>query len=355
LLDESDNTFRREREYVAALMGMLNDGYRRGGRTLLCLPPRWELTFLPVFAPKAIAGIGELPDTLASRSIRIELERRAPDETVARFRRRDAETEAAPIRDALAEWAAAQIDALKDARPVLPDELGDRAQDVWQPLIAIADAAGGDWPERARRAAITLSSACPPEDDSIGVRLLGDIRAVFASRGADRLPTSGLLDALHVLEEAPLGDGYGKPLSAHALAKQPKRFKVKPSNIRMPDGSTPKGYLRERFERAFPRYLPPENATAATTAQTSQNREVPNPQQDGAVADYDGGENPYGDGDVAAVAFSGPGTGGNDGPAGVHDTAADHTGNGPRRVCVRCGEVWQGAGTVCDARLDGAP
>jgi hypothetical protein len=40
-------------------------------------------------------------------------------------------------------------------------------------------------------------------------------------------------------------------------------------------------------------------------------------------------------------------------PAGVHDNAADHTGTGPRRVCVRCGEAWQGAGTVCNACLDG--
>jgi Protein of unknown function (DUF3631)/Toprim-like len=302
LLDETDNTFKRDREYVAALMGILNDGYRRGGRTLLCLPPKWEPTLLPVFAPKALAGIGKLPDTVASRSIRIELKRRTPSEHVKRFRRREAEAQAAPLRERLSAWVAQHTDTLADARPSLPDELGDRAQDVWEPLLAIADMAGGTWPERARAAAVELSTGKPADDDSIGVRLLSDIRRCFDERGADRLTTAELLGALCADDEAPWGDWYGKPLSARTLAKLLKPYHVRPSSVKMPDGSTPKGYLREWLEDAFHRYLQPLSATAATLAQPSQKQDVSHPQPHRSVADRESAANPHGYAEVAEVA-----------------------------------------------------
>jgi Protein of unknown function (DUF3631) len=179
LLDETDNTFKRDPQYVATLTGILNSGYRRGGQTLLCLPPNWAPTLLPVFAPKAFAGIGRLPDTVASRSIRIELKRRAPDENVERFRLRDVKADAEPLRNRLDAWATQHKEALAGARPEVPDELSDRAADVWEPLLAIADLAGGDWPERARRAALELSAGGDSEDDSVGVQLLAHIRDRF--------------------------------------------------------------------------------------------------------------------------------------------------------------------------------
>jgi hypothetical protein len=257
LLDEADNTFKRDREYVAALMGILNDGYRRGGRTLLCLPPKWEPSFLPVFAPKALAGIGDLPDTVASRSIRIELKRRAPGEHVERFRYRQVEADAAPLRGRLTAWCEQHLETLANARPEVPDELGDRAADVWEPLLAIADSAGDRWPERARTVAVELSAGKRAENDSIGVRLLADIQCVFDEKAADRLATSQLLDALCANDEAPWGDWYGKPLSGRALAKLIRPYGIRPNQtVWLGQGKSAKGLKREQFEDAFSRYLP---------------------------------------------------------------------------------------------------
>ncbi len=314
MLDEADNGFKRDREYVAALMGILNDGYRRGGRTLLCLPPKWTPSFLPVFAPKAVAGIGDLPDTLQSRSIRLELKRRAPGERVDRFRRRDAEERAEPIRISIESLAAYHVATLAEARPELPDELGDRAMDTWEPLVAIADLAGGEWPQRARRAAVELSGARPAEDDSIGVRLLADIHQAFADTNADRLSTAELLARLHMDEEAPWGE-FGKPpkpLSARGLSRLLRRFGIRPRTVRLDDGTTPKGYHADQFEDAWKRYLAHEDASKrhnATTGTVEPETADFHPPQDGPVADTKMGANPHGYAVVADVADRNAGIG----------------------------------------------
>lgn len=271
LLDETDNTFKRDREYIAALMGLLNDGYRRGGRTLLCLPPRWEPSLLPVFSPKAIAGIGDLPDTVASRSVRVELKRRAPGEPVERFRRRDADERAEPTRITLEALAEQLTPKLADARPSLPDELGDRAQDTWEPLLAIADAAGGDWPARARAAAVELSGSRPAEDDSLGVRLLADIRNITYAQGVDRVATAELLNRLRADDEAPWGDLHGRPLTARTLARLLKPYGVQSRTVRFEDAKTAKGYLVEQFTAPFTRYLPSDPSHRHNPHQQTEN------------------------------------------------------------------------------------
>ena len=153
LLDESDAAFKGEKEYAEALRGLLNTGHRRGGKSTVCVGQGAELSYkdFSTYCPKAIAGIGKLPDTVADRSLPIRLERRAPDEQAERFRRRDVELEAIGLRAAL-ERLPDLVPALEEARPDLPGALDDRAQDAAEPLLAIADHAGGDSPERARRA-----------------------------------------------------------------------------------------------------------------------------------------------------------------------------------------------------------
>ena len=99
LLDESDAAFGGEREYAEVLRGILNSGHRRGGRSSLCVGQGAAISYvdLSTFCPKAIAGIGELPDTVGSRSIPIRVKRKAPDESVERFRRREAAAAAEPL------------------------------------------------------------------------------------------------------------------------------------------------------------------------------------------------------------------------------------------------------------------
>jgi hypothetical protein len=118
LLDESDAAW-AERDYAEALRGVLNSGYRRGGKASVCVKNGgdWDVRDFPTFCPKAIAGIGTLPDTVASRSIPIRLKRRAPAEHVERFRERDAADAAEPIYMELRSWAERSIDTLATARP----------------------------------------------------------------------------------------------------------------------------------------------------------------------------------------------------------------------------------------------
>ena len=257
LLDESDAAFKGDREYAETLRGVLNAGFRRGGVASLCVGQGANITYqdFPVFCPKAIAGIGKLPDTVADRSIPIELRRRRPSEKVERFRLRKVGPEALPIsRDARA-WAQSHLDSLSTAEPDLPEELDDRAQDIMEPLLAIADEVGGEWPERSRKAAVALLTGEEREDaDSLGVRLLRDVRSVFDEKSGDRLPTGTLLEALHEMEEAPWGSLRGEALEARGLARLLKPYGVKPEKLREGE-DTFRGYRRGSFEDAWVRYL----------------------------------------------------------------------------------------------------
>ena len=152
LYDEIDAVFGNAKAQDANgdLCAILNGGYRRGASVYRCTTngKKVEPEVLDAFAPVAVAGLRDLPDTLASRSIFIRMKRRAPDEKVEPFRYRYHSAEAAPIKEALAEWCAAHD--VSGAEPELPTGIEDRAADSWEPLLAIADAAGADWPKRAR-------------------------------------------------------------------------------------------------------------------------------------------------------------------------------------------------------------
>jgi hypothetical protein len=264
LLDESDAAFRADREYAEALRGILNTGFRRGGVASLCVGQGASLTYkdFPVFCPKAIAGIGRLPDTVADRSIPIELRRRRATEKVERFRLRKAAAAALELQRGAVAWAEAHLEDLKGREPDLPDELDDRAQDIIEPLLAIADAVGGEWPEKARRAARTLLTGEEREDsESLGVRLLRDLRDIFDKEKAERLRTSTLLEKLCALDEAPWGSLRGEPLDARGLARLLKPYGAKSAKLREGEG-TFQGYRRASLEDAWARYAPedPEEA-----------------------------------------------------------------------------------------------
>ena len=257
LLDEVDAIFGKGAKEHEGLRALLNAGFQRGTRVPRCVGPKQDLQEFEVFCCKALAGIGGLPDTVADRSIPIRLRRRKASEPVARFRKREVKPTAGVLRDQLTAWASTAVDVLKDARPLMPGEISDRAEESWETLVAIADMAGGDWPARARRAAVALGTGSPEDGaESIGVRLLGDVRVVLAGLGdPERVTTADLLTGLHGLEEAPWADWYGKPLGAEKLARTLREFDCKSRDIRTSEGSK-KGYYRAPLEDAFQRYLP---------------------------------------------------------------------------------------------------
>lgn len=254
LLDEADAIFgARTAERYEGLRAILNAGNRQGTPVLrVKLEGRKrEVDEFDVYGPKAIAGIGALPSTVTDRAIPIRMKRRAPGEAIEKFRRRTAEAEARAIAF---DWD--RLGTIGTDVPV-PDALNDRAADSWEPLLAIADIAGGSWPARSRLAAIALSS----EDEtpiSVGMRLLADVRDIFGDR--DHVTTSDLLNALHELDDAPWGEWYGKPLTARGLAKLLEPYRVLPMKRRLA-GEQRRGYFAADFADAWERYVVPAPAT----------------------------------------------------------------------------------------------
>jgi hypothetical protein len=273
LLDEADAVFKaRERE---DLRGMLNAGYRHGAVVYrMGGASKTKLEAFPVFCAKAFFGIGDfLPDTLVDRAIPIRLERRTQQEPVERFRQRETSAETSALSDRLAEWIEPLLDDLKGAWPTLPQDLDDRAQDSWEPLFAIADVAGGDWPDRARGAARVLSAGVEREEDSAIVRLLRDIQVVFRKHD-DRLSTGELLRHLHRMDESPWGEWRGKPLTGHGLSKLLKPYRIRTMTVRV-DGTPVKGYKEEQFADAFARVLGVTAVTRVTSKSSSETRSNP--------------------------------------------------------------------------------
>jgi Protein of unknown function (DUF3631) len=298
LFDEIDSIFGPRARDREDLRGLLNAGYRRGTPALRMGGAKMtELQEFPTFCPKAIAGIGKLPDTITDRSIVIGLKRRTRSEHVDRFYQREATAESEPLRQSFEALAAYHVPTLTEARPSRPDALGDRAQDSWEPLLAIAELAGEEWAERGRTAAIVLSGGQDVTDETIGVRLLADIQAAFAVNG-DRLSTADLLAALKADDEAPWSDWHGSGLSARRLAELLREYGISSRTIRLEDDSTPKGYRLEQFTDAFARYLTSKRHNA-TTRMDPKIESIPKTPQQTDVANGKTASNSHEQSDVA--------------------------------------------------------
>ena len=220
---------------------------------------RWDVTSrtldqLDTFAMAMLAAIGELPDTIMDRAVVIRMRRRAPGEHVQPYRTRRDAPPLNQLRDHLNGWARQQLRELQHATPTMP--LEDRAADTWEPLVAIADLAGGDWPARARTAAaMTAAEAQQEEDTSASVRLLADLREVFGA--AEALYTTSILEALHKLEDAPWPDWYGHPLSTRDLARLLRPYDIRSKSVREHGtGPSLKGYARADLHDAWQRDAP---------------------------------------------------------------------------------------------------
>lgn len=255
LHDEIDTIFGAKAKEHEEIRGVINAGHRRGAAAGRCVVKgkTIETEELPAFCAVAMAGLGNLPDTILSRSIIIRMRRRAPGEEVEAYRRRVHAPEGYALRDRLTAWAKHIRDGL-NASPTMPNGITDRNADVWESLLSVADAAGGSWPERARVAAVALVADARGGQPSLGIRLLGDLRTVFGDR--ESLPTVDLLLALINLEESPWGDLKGKPLDARRLANLLKPYAVVSKQIRIGEINH-RGYTREALRDAFLRYLTP--------------------------------------------------------------------------------------------------
>jgi len=266
IIDEADSFLGENEE----MRGILNAGHTRATAYVIrTTGDDFEPKQFSVWCPKMLAGIGKLAATLEDRSIIIQARRRAPGEKVERLRL-DRLGELEHLRRKCRRWADDHVVALGLADPVVPDLSSDRAADNWRPLLAIADAAGGQWPDRARWASIVLSG-CRGESDGASVILLEDLRHMFASRGTDRLTSDEVVHALATMEERPWPEWrQGRPITTRQVAKLLHGLDIRPKTIRI-EGRTPRGYESGDFTDAWTRYLnpltPPQSATSATSLQ----------------------------------------------------------------------------------------
>src|SRR5215475_5569841 len=240
-----------------ALRGVINSGHTRATAFVIRTAGH-EPRLFSTWGARMIALIGRLPATLEDRAIVLPMRRRAPGEAVDRIRRTELQRQLDPLRRRAVRWVADHLAALRTADPAVPDELDDRQADNWRPLLAIAEAAGGVWPNLARAAARTLAASVVEADQAAPVQLLADLRDLFATTPADKLATAVILRYLATLEDRPWADyARGESLTPHQLARLLDRFNIKTRQIR--EGSvTRKGYMRSNFTDAFRRYLPTE-------------------------------------------------------------------------------------------------
>lgn len=246
LLDEADAIWSAKAGPQAEdLRALINAGYKRGATVDRCVGEgaSMDVVEFPVFAPAAIAGIaGNMPRTVVTRSITIHLRRRAPGDVIESYEEEDAAAEAAPVRARLTGWCNSIKASLRGARPQMPSGVVDRRAEIWRAPLAVADAAGGEWPERAREACKHLALGTEVTSASLGVRLLRDLKDIFGDR--DRMKTTDIVPALIGMDEAPWGDLYGKPIDARKLSDLLRRYDVVPAAFDVLDGTgkTAKGY-----------------------------------------------------------------------------------------------------------------
>lgn len=265
LIDEADAFMK----YNEEIRGILNSGHtRQSAYVIRVVGDNHEPQQFSTWGAKAISGIGALADTLMDRAIVLELRRKLPHEIVERLRHSEVEVFKV-LASKLARFASDNGDVIAKSRPALPDTLNDRAQDNWEPLLAIADFVGGNWPDKARDAALSISSS-EHDTASLSTELLADIKEVFDTRRCLRISSSELLEDLTADDMKPWQTyNKGKPMGPRQLAKRLGEYGIKPQTIRTSRG-TPKGFMREWFDDVFARYLPmsPEqNSLDAATMQ----------------------------------------------------------------------------------------
>lgn len=263
LLDETD-AFLKENE---ELRGVINSGHTRDNAYVIRTvgddhtPKRFS-----TWGAKALSGIGHLSDTLMDRAIILELRRKLAHEKKERLRHAEPDLFITLSRK-LARVAIDYKERVQQARPHLPESLNDRAQDNWEPLLAIADVAGGEWPKRGRDAALKLSgSEADDQALTVGIELLMDIKSIFYERSADRVRSRDLIKWLCEDDEKPWATyNRGKPIAPRQVSKKLSSYGIKTNQTINFGASTAKGYMKEYFIEAWTRYLPSDTPDLSVT------------------------------------------------------------------------------------------
>ena len=275
MFDEADVFFGPKAREHEDIRGFINAGHRKGATYGRCrvVGNSVETEDSPCYAALGMAGLGWLPETVLQRSVIIRMQKRLPSEKVAQFRVRTSIPEGKAIGAQLAAWAMSVFDDAAATRPEMPEGVEDRAADVWEPLLVVADLAGGEWPTLAREAAVALVKVNSETPATLKLRLLQDLRLVFwenlrtvAETRPKGLITETLLNALYQLEDSPWktinkgANGAREPFSTVELRNRCVfDYGVEPTHLRPypGDDTQRRGYPLAPLAEAWRRYLPP--------------------------------------------------------------------------------------------------
>lgn len=253
-VEEVDTLFTKKSEEFQAIRSVLNSGFQRGIPVYRTVGHKHTITEFDPFGPKIIVGIRQtvVPDTIRDRSIPIHMERAAKG-SMAKYRPRKVQGTVDTIRASILHFTE-EMD-IEGADPEMPEDLNDRAQDIWEPLFAIADHAGATWGDRARKAALALSAEVDASEQELGIKLLSDIREIFFTSHAQalRLHSEVIHKSLIDMKESPWDD---LNFSVSKVSRKLKDFNIKSKSIRV-GMENKKGFEREQFEDVWARLLPP--------------------------------------------------------------------------------------------------
>ena len=250
LIDEADSFVKDNEE----LRGILNSGHTKAAANVIRNVDHKPRRF-STWAPKAIATIRALADTLEDRAIVVRLQRKPPGATVERLGRRD-NAEFAALRSQAARWAADNFDKLadprsEDARPERPRGR-QLARRCWRSPTSPAG------PGRRRRAGLPACFQARQQDGAIDVELLRDIRSAFGD--GDVIRSSDLVAKLTADPERPWAEWkHGRPLTQKQLAGLLAPFHIISLTVHPPGLPDGKGYRRIDFEEAWAAYCPGQN------------------------------------------------------------------------------------------------
>jgi hypothetical protein len=249
IIDDADRLFKRRPE----LEHIVNISWTRG--TLIPRTgPYGDPVWFDPFCAKVVAGANLLlPKTTATRTVTVKLLPKLPSERVEDFNHTDDER-FYELRRKLARWSIDNATALKNANPALPPGFNNRLAMNWRLQLAVADLAGGDWPKRARAAAVRLDDK--REERSEGVRLLAALRDLFTKHGS-QLTSAEVVRLLTANEESEWAAfrNHG-PVTKRQVAVLLDAYDIHPDYIH-PQGrqKTERGYKVEWFANTFKRYL----------------------------------------------------------------------------------------------------
>lgn len=247
---------------MGELRGILNDGFSRKGRvgriesTSRGGAAEYHPKYFRVWGAKALSGIGRsLGDELTDRSVPVRLTRASDEERLrlSKLRATTYEREAGVLRRRCARWVLDSLESLRDAQPELPASLSGRQQDIWQPLLAIADLIDPTIGREARDAATGLHNR-----PALGLReqLLADLLDIFAQArpASGFMQTEYLIRSLTERDDRPWGDMPDKhrPITARDLSMLLKDFDIESTR---PRGSGRRGYAVAAFAEAWNKYL----------------------------------------------------------------------------------------------------